>query len=291
MKIQQKKKEYADAVKEGVKRIKEEFEAGGSITPKIHNDAMDRFPDDRSLDNAGMQSEARTYITGNTEMAFTPENFALMFYVSSFAQRKQNESKYQIPDHYRGEMSDNAENAIQAAIWMDPELDKIGNGLKIASVVNYGKNTYYAGQDFKRYWYKMIEFQNTHPTIQRKRQKFFGPPIRPFIVVNKNDELPEPTKQPRTIKIANPEIKYEPRVLGPDGTDADEDLEKATKVHFDATRQKWLVGPFKLDYVLDGTKYNTETDKKDQKYSYFSALTDVSLKGIYSDGSTNYKVK
>lgn len=287
----QKKKEYADAVKEGVKRIKEEFEAGGSITPKIHNDAMDRFPEDRSLDNAGMQSEARTYITGNTEMAFTPENFALMFYVSSFAQRKQNESKYQIPDHYIGETSKNAENGIQAAIWMDPDLDKIGNGLHIASVVSYGKNTYSAGQDFKRYWYKMLEFQNSHPSIERKRQKFFGPPIRPFIVVNKNDELPEPTKQPRTIKITNPEIKYEPRVLGPDGTDADEDLEKATKVHFDATRQKWLVGPFKLDYIMDGTKYNTETNKKDAKYSYFSALTDVSLKGIYSDGSTNYKVK
>lgn len=288
-----KKKEYLDSVKEAVKIIKEKYEDVAPIEPKIRNEAMDQFPNDRRFDDAGMMSESRTFQTANTEMAYSPENFALMFYVSSFAQRNPTESKFIIPDHNKGEYLKGYPYAIQSAIWTDTDVEETGHGTADmkSSEIAYGKVTYGAGQDFRRYWNKMIAFQNTHPTIERKRQKFIPGKILKTIPVNKNDELPEPTKQPRTINISNPELKYEPRVLGPDGTDADEDLEKATKVHFDATRQKWLIGPFKLDYVLDGTKRNTQTNKVDEKYSYFSALTDVSLKGIYSDGSTNYKVK
>lgn len=288
-----KKQKYIEEVAAAVKKMRENEEY--TTTPIIKNSAKDYFPMDRSLDNAGMESESKVFITGNVEMAVTPENFALMFYASSFGQRKQNESKYTIPSHYIGEtaVKTPTEFGIQNAIWMDPEIEetKAGRQHMTPGQIANGTVTYNAGHDFKRYWQRMLEFQDSHKPIERKRQKFFPPKPMPFLTVTKNEQLPEPTKQPRQLKIRNPELKYEPRVLGPDGTDSDEDLEKATKVHFDATRQKWLIGPFKLDYVVDGTKNNTENNKQEDKYKYFSALTDVSLKGTYSDGSKNYRQK
>lgn len=129
--------------------------------------------------------------------------------------------------------------------------------------------------DYKAYFKKLLDFEASHGDLEDDgytrflRGKGYWADVK--ITTSGGGR-----KEGEERIMVNPRIKYIPRVLpGKDST-----MEKSSKVNFDTQTQKWLIGPYKLDYLLEGTPQDADGNFD----KIFAGMTGMKLFGIYEKG-------
>lgn len=80
----------------------------------------------------------------------------------------------------------------------------------------------------------------------------------------------------------NPKIQYQPKI---ESAQVGKSLEEVSKVKFDKSSQKWLVGPYKLKYFKHELKDKVRDNANEGKL--LSDITEVQLYGVYENGVQN----
>lgn len=186
-----------------------------------------------------------------------------------------------------------SDSALQAAVWRTPVS---GSGRDENSEVraswlntdttgiNVNDNSLNAeALAFQKYWTELKNFANSKgPFPNDGYQRFLkGKAYHADVQITKSFDSQQDVPDEELI-INNPKIKYEPRILPGDGST----MEKSSVVNFDTNTQKWLIGPYKVDYLLatNGKEGNSDTVETDiEMKKYFSGITKVSLFGKYRE--------
>lgn len=120
-------------------------------------------------------------------------------------------------------------------------------------------------KDFEIYWTSLLNFiekngKNTMPSQEVIHAK------RNDKTITFNEESPEHDLP--EVTIDNPNLEYEPRFIEADNEKPD----SFKNANFDKNSQRWMVGPYSLDYV------SAQSGGK-----YFSTITNMEVYGMYTN--------
>lgn len=282
----------ARAIKE---KAEKEYKENAIKTEQLINKAKED-PELRNGLYNGAEEEADTKLTVQDEPVIekdktitnddiTPE---FGYITSSYAQRRMGAKEYTIKpysiEHKFLYKSRAFPPPINYAVYRTKEGSQRGKTAKnkntrLGGHAAQGEPLAKEAKSFGEYWKKLRAFEKKYinqkiPEYQKVivNKKLY----HKNILVTAEKEF-EKTKDPNlaTKVLKNPKIKYIPRLLP--GTNTTMDV--AQTINFDSKSQKWIIGPFKLDYV-DGRHKGADKSKD----KIFATLTDVRLKGKYETG-------
>lgn len=128
--------------------------------------------------------------------------------------------------------------------------------------------------EFKKYWDELLDFCEDRGKNEYPNQEVIHSKQRDKLLKFRGEV---PTFLPEKRVIKNPNLMYEPRFVEVNGKKPEDEK---TMV-FDAERQSYIVGPYKLDYL--------DYFKKDNGLGagWFAALTNAKIYGTYSNYFNN----
>ena len=106
------------------------------------------------------------------------------------------------------------------------------------------------------------------------------------------------TKEGEKVKAPNPKYQYQPKI---ESAISDKSLKEVSKVKFDKTQQKWLIGPYKLRYFSHQLTKDANTNPNDPNKprpqgfkvgksdndNLMSDITEIQLYGVYENDVQN----
>lgn len=198
---------------------------------------------------------------------------------------------YQQRQYASDQLSKVSDGVLQSAVWRTP----VGGGdinsevraswlNESAAGVNVNDNSLNAeALAFQKYWEELKNFPSSKGPFPNDGYQTFlrGKAYHADVQITKSFDS-APGQADEELIIKNPKIIYEPRILPGNGST----MKDSSVVNFDTTTQKWIIGPYKVDYLLatNGKEGNSNTVETDiQMKKYFSGITKVSLFGKYRE--------
>lgn len=201
------------------------------------------------------------------------EDAQIAYIVSSYVERAYGEGE-RLNIH---DVTPSGFDTMQRAIWQSDAAHNVD----ASSVPTSGAGNSLAAKarDFSKYISELTSFQSRAGQPNRAYQRFLGTDAyHADIMITENTYNMRGGVNEEVI-IYNPRVRYEPILKdGLSGSTNEDRIKEVSKVKFDTTKNKWIIGPYQLDYLK---RKQEGTDK------YFANLNNIKLFGEYIDSNGN----
>lgn len=201
------------------------------------------------------------------------EDAQIAYIVSSYVERPYGEGE-RLNIH---DVTPSGFDTMQRAIWQSDAAHNVD----ASSVPTSGAGNSLAAKarDFSKYISELTSFQSRAGQPNRAYQRFLGTDAYHADIMITENTYNMRGGVNEEVLIYNPRVRYEPILKdGLSGSTNEDRIKEVSKVKFDTTKNKWIIGPYQLDYLK---RKQEGTDK------YFANLNNIKLFGEYIDSNGN----